>query len=274
MTELGRRLSVAAVGIPLCVAAVWWGGLVFASGLALLAGVAGWEYVRMFRRAGHRPFYVPVVVGAAAFPILVFGAGLQLAWVLAPVYVMAVTAYGLRQLPPEDGPMTAAALTMLGMFYVGGLLSFAVPFRSTLVEGRLAGTVLFFLPVAVTWVTDTAAYFGGKSFGRRPLAPRVSPNKTVAGAVSALVGGAAAGLLYGAWILGRVDAALEPIPALLLGLVVAGAAVLGDLVESAMKRECGVKDASSLLPGHGGLLDRMDSLLWAFPVAYGFLLFT
>lgn len=274
MTELRRRLAVAAVGIPLCVAAVWWGGFVFAGGLALLAGVATWEYVRMFRAAGRRPFYVPATVGAAAFPILVYGAGIQAAWVLTPVYVMAVTAYALRRLPPEEAPVTAAAHTLLGLFYVGGLLSFAVPFRTVLAQGRLEGTALFFLPVAVTWLTDTAAYFGGKTFGRRPLAPRVSPNKTVAGAVSALAAGAGGGLFYGSWILERVDTGLEPVPALILGLLVAGAAVLGDLVESLMKRECGVKDASGLLPGHGGLLDRMDSLLWAFPVAYAFLAFT
>lgn len=274
MTELRRRLAVAAVGIPVSVAVVWWGGLAFAGGLAVLAGVAAWEYVRMFRAAGHRPFYVPATVGAAAFPILVYGTGLQTAWIVTPVLVMAVTAYGLRRLAPEDGPVTAAALTLLGAFYVGGLLSFAVPFRTELAEGRPTGTVLFFLPVAVTWLTDTAAFFGGKGFGRRPLAPRVSPNKTVAGAVAAVVAGAAGSLVYGVWILGRVDTGLTPVSALLLGLLVGGAAVLGDLVESVMKRECGVKDASGLLPGHGGLLDRMDSLLWAFPVTYAFLVLT
>jgi phosphatidate cytidylyltransferase len=121
--------------------------------------------------------------------------------------------------------------------------------------------------VGVTWLADTAAYFGGKALGRRPLAPIVSPNKTIEGGIAALAAGPL-GALAMAWLVIPELAALGAASVAMLGLLVAAAAILGDLVESAIKRECGVKDSSGLLPGHGGLLDRMDSLLWAIPVAY------
>lgn len=277
--ELGQRLAVAGVGVPLCVAVTWLGGLPFVAGIALLAGVSAREYVLLFRRVdGCRPMLVPTMVGAAAFPFLVHGLGTGAAWSLGAVYLMAVAGWALARRPVDDGPLASAALTAFGALYLGGLLGFAVPVRAG-GEGRLAGTLLFFLPVTVTWVADTAAYFGGRQFGRHSLAPRVSPNKTWAGAVSALVAGPAAAALYAAALLPLAGAAYPALPgdalpvgpALLLGLVVAGGAIVGDLVESALKRECGAKDSSNLLPGHGGLLDRLDSLLWAIPVAYLFL---
>ncbi|MGH7541798.1 MAG: phosphatidate cytidylyltransferase, partial [Gemmatimonadota bacterium] len=117
------------------------------------------------------------------------------------------------------------------------------------------------------FVGDTAAYFGGRTFGRHQLAPRVSPNNTVEGAVAALVVAPVAAALYGGYVLpSGWDFAF--VHGAGIGLAVAALAIVGDLVESALKRECGVKDASSLLPGHGGLLDRLDSVLWALPTAY------
>lgn len=276
---MGRRLAVAGVGVPLCVAVTWVGGLAFVSGIALLAGVSAREYVLLFRRIDRsRPMLAPTVLGAAAFPFLVHWGGTGVAWTTGAIYVMAAGAWGLFRRPVAEGPLASAALTAFGALYLGGLLGFAVPVRAA-GDGRLAGTLLFFLPVTVTWVADTAAYFGGRRFGRRSLAATVSPNKTWAGAVSALVAGPVVAGGYALVLLpvagssypGLPGAGLALLPAAFLGLTVAGGAILGDLVESALKRECGAKDSSNLLPGHGGLLDRLDSLLWAIPLAYLFL---
>ena len=166
-----------------------------------------------------------------------------------------------------------AAATSIGALYVGGLLSFGIGLREGLLADPLQGTLLFFLPVAVTWLADTAAYFGGRALGKRPMAPKISPNKTVEGGVSGLLAGPIGVVAYTMLLLPDLADALGVPMLLLLGLIVSSAAILGDLAESALKRECGVKDSSNLLPGHGGVLDRLDSLLWSIPAAYLFLSF-
>lgn len=272
-SDLGRRLGVAAVGIPLCVAVVYLGGLAFALGLALLASGAMWEYARMFRRLGARVFVGLGLTGAAAFPLIAWLTDPITAWGLTSVYLLVVSGYAMVRVTPSERPIAATALTVFGVLYLGGLLAFGVPLRETFTGGRLSGTLLFFLPVVVTWISDTAAYLGGGAWGRHALAPHISPNKTVEGALFALAAGPLTGLVYGSLLLTE-PVRLGPGQGLLLGLLVATAAVLGDLVESVLKRECEVKDSSGLLPGHGGLLDRLDSLLWAFPVAWLFLKLT
>lgn len=270
-SNLAKRIAVAAVGVPLCVGVTWAGGPAFAVGLGLLAAVAVREIASMFRERGDPFLGGPAAALAALFPVavLVEGPG-AIGW-LAAASLITLAGLATLRIPPAGRPFLAAALSFTSVFYAGGLLSLGVPLRETMVGGRIEGTLLFFLPVAVTWLVDTAAYAGGRAFGRRRLAPRISPNKTVEGAVSALVAGPVAALAYGLLLVPHVAAALGPWMLALLGLVLAAAAIVGDLVESTLKRECGVKDSSSLLPGHGGLLDRMDSLLWAIPIAWFFL---
>jgi phosphatidate cytidylyltransferase len=266
--DLKRRLLVAAVGIPASVIVVYAGGLVLACGLGFLAAVGYWEYAMMMRELGHRPFTALGVLAAAALPLAVLALGFGFAWTVAIVVLAGASAVSTFRLPPSDRPISNAAVTFYGVFYLGGLLSFGVPLREWFLPGRVEGTLLFFYPVVVTWVSDTGAYTGGKLLGRRPMSPTISPNKTVEGGLAALLAGPLAALLYGWWVLPAAGGAL---PALLFGLFIAILAIIGDLVESALKRECDKKDSSALLPGHGGFLDRLDSLLWALPGAYLFL---
>lgn len=271
--EVRQRLLVAAGLIPVTAVVVWVGGAVFVAGLVLLAAVAAHEYVELLRGAGRPVLAVPVVVGAGAFPAAVALVGVGGAWPLAAGLLPVTGTWAMRRFRMEEGPITAAALATFGVLYVGGLLAFGVPLREGHLGSRLGGTLVFFLPVLVTWVADTAAFFGGRSLGERPLAPRISPNKTVEGAVASLVAGPLAAVLYRVVLSGPLgELGLSTWEAALLGLGVAVAAVGGDLLESALKRECAAKDASSLLPGHGGLLDRIDSLLWSIPVAHLLLL--
>ena len=267
--EVRQRLLVAAALIPLTVAAVWAGGLVFLAGIVLLSAVGSREYVGLLRGAERPVLPAAVVAVSVAFPILVALAGTAEAWRLAAALVPLTGAWALVRLTMEESPVTATAWSVFGMLYVGGLLSFALPLRASGGE-RVAGTLVFFLPVLVTWVADTAAFFGGRRWGRRALAPTISPNKTVEGALASLAAGPLTALLYRAALLEPLAPAVDPglVGTAAVGLGVAVAAVGGDLLESALKRECGAKDASDLLPGHGGLLDRMDSLLWTIPVAY------
>lgn len=276
-SELRKRLAVAGVGIPVCAAVVWVGGWLFVAGVAVLAAVGAREMAGMLESGGRPAMTWPTTAAAAGLPVAVAALGVGPAWTAAAAVAPAAMLLALVRFAPDEAPATAAALATFAVLYVGGLLSFAVPLRTVHAPGRTAGTLVFFLPVVVTWIVDTAAYFGGKAWGRRPMAPTISPNKTVAGGVSALAAGPAATVACAALLpplAGDPLPGLGVVPAAGLGLLLAGAAVAGDLAESAMKRECGVKDASGLLPGHGGLLDRMDSLLWTIPAAHLFLAWT
>src|SRR5690606_39298228 len=134
-----------------------------------------------------------------------------------------------------------------------------------------AGAALVVFSVGVTWINDTCAYFAGRKWGRRKLIPTVSPGKTVVGAVAGLAGAVAVGGAYAAIVLdGRYGFGLGWAAGAAGGLLVGVVALIGDLAESVIKREAGVKDSGNLFPGHGGVLDRLDALFFAIPVAYWF----
>jgi len=271
-SDLSRRLAVAAVGIPLTVAVTYAGGLLFAVGLSALSAVAVWEVGRMLAARGDRFLYLPGMALAASYPLTALYLDPAGSWAITIIAVVLIAGIATLRIMPADRPFQAGSLTLTAAIYVGGLISFGIPLREQFATSAVEGTLFFFLPVALTWMADTAAYFGGRALGRRRLSPVISPNKTVEGALAALLAGPAGAVLYGHLVLPRLGTSLGVFGLLGLGLVVAAAATIGDLAESALKRECGVKDSSGLLPGHGGLLDRMDSLLWSIPAACAFLL--
>lgn len=277
--NLRKRLAVAGVGVPLCALVTYAGGVVFVAGLAAAAALGYREFAAMMRGTGTRILGLPGAVAAFLFPFVVFAGGLEGGGFYAAGLMLAFPALALATVDLSERPIRAAACTTFGVFYVGGLLALGLPLREgglllpaggDATGGRMTGTLLFFLPVVITWLADTAAYLGGRAVGKRPLAPRVSPNKTVAGAVCALLAGVATAVLYPRFLLPGIWT-LDLASTLAFGLVVTGLAIVGDLSESALKRECGVKDSSGLLPGHGGMLDRLDSILWAVPAAFLFL---
>jgi len=155
--------------------------------------------------------------------------------------------------------------------FVGVLFGYLIDLRiiHDLPKGDETGSDLVFLLFFVVWSSDTAAYYVGSLLGRRPLAPRVSPKKTIEGAVGGVVGALAAAFIASVWFYTRLTAA----DCLFLGLALGTIGILGDLVESMLKRGSGMKDSASLVPGHGGILDRVDSLLYAGPVLYYYYLF-
>jgi len=155
------------------------------------------------------------------------------------------------------------AVLAFGVFYVAWLLGHLILIR------RMAdGSFLIFFLFLVTWANDTAAYYVGTFLGRHRMAPRISPKKTWEGAVGGLVGSVAAALACRAWFLDSLGMA----DATALGLLAGVAAPLGDLCESVLKRSAGVKDSGGIIPGHGGVLDRVDSLIFTAPVLYYYLL--
>jgi phosphatidate cytidylyltransferase len=156
--------------------------------------------------------------------------------------------------------------TLFSACFIGVLFGYLLGLRELgpSSRGGETGSDLVFLLFFVVWGSDTAAYYLGTFLGRRPLAPNVSPKKTVEGAVGGILGALAAAFVARAWFMNQ----LSLVDCLALGIVLGTVGILGDLVESMLKRGAGVKDSASLVPGHGGILDRVDSLLYAAPVLY------
>jgi phosphatidate cytidylyltransferase len=155
-------------------------------------------------------------------------------------------------------PATDWALTLTGSLYLGWLLGHAIRLRAL-----DNGLLWLFLAAAGVWAADVTAYFAGRAFGRHKWWPRHSPNKTWEGYLSGVVASIAVVGVIGAWLLQAPLAS-----SLLLGLIIGSVAPLGDLAESMIKREVGAKDSSHLIPGHGGILDRIDSLLFSIPIVF------
>ena len=206
---------------------------------------------------------VPLVVHAGRLGIFsVSPAGAAVAFLV--IFGATIWARGVA-----GRPLAAMAVTAAGVAYTGGMLSFAYGLRyHPYTVERAAGGVVLLFPLVLTWTTDTGAYFVGRRLGRHKLIPSVSPGKSVEGAVGGLVMAMAAAWVYERYVLApSAHFVLMPGAVLFFGAVVSLAAQVGDLAESLIKREAGVKDASRLIPGHGGVLDRLDSLLFALPAA-------
>ncbi|MDQ3556884.1 MAG: phosphatidate cytidylyltransferase [Gemmatimonadota bacterium] len=277
MSETLTRVAVAAVGIPIAVAAIFFGGWILAALLATIAALAAGEMFRMAERKGPRPLRsfgsaaaAAAVLIAASRPGLGF-ANPAFGWLLV-VLLVGAAALSIWTRGTEGEPLLSVSVTVFGALYTGLLLCTALFLRHLPGNaGAWHGTALLFVPVLLTWTSDTAAYFSGRAFGRRKLIPRVSPGKTVEGAAGALLGTIAVSVAY-TYLLARFPTyRIGMGEAVLLGAGMSIAAQLGDLAESLLKRDAGVKDSGTLLPGHGGALDRFDSLLFTLPLAYAFL---
>ncbi|HET8656719.1 MAG TPA: phosphatidate cytidylyltransferase [Longimicrobiaceae bacterium] len=275
--ETGTRVLVAAVGIPIVVGLIFLGGWPLAALLAAVAVFAAREFYAMAEKKGARPLRLVgcvVAVGFVALAALAPGAGPERVGfgALLTLAVLAISALAIWVRGVEGEPLLSISTTVMGAVYTGALLSFALFLRHLPgTAGPRHGTALVFAPILLTWTSDTFAYFVGRAWGTRKLIPRVSPGKTVQGAAGAVVGSMLVALAY-AQLLDRFPTyRLSALEALLFGLVISVTAQLGDLVESLLKRDAGVKDSGTLLPGHGGALDRFDSLLFTLPLAYLFL---
>jgi phosphatidate cytidylyltransferase len=255
--NLKRRIVSACVLAPAAIASAYIGGWPFAVVCAIAAGCILWEWTALVVRSADHRILVPGWAALAAALIL---AGLSQPGAAAGMIVIgAVLAGGAvaawpRKYPAPNPPLWAAG----GVIYAGVALISPVVLRD---DARLGFWAVLFLLLTV-WTTDIFAYFTGKALGGPLLWPQLSPNKTWSGAVGGLAGGVAAGTLV-AYASGMGRPAVVWIIALMLSISAQG----GDLLESAVKRRFGAKDAGTLIPGHGGVMDRLDGLLVAALIA-------
>lgn len=271
--QLARRIGVAAIGIPATIGLIYLGGWTLVAALAVLGALGAFELYRLAARQGIRALVVPGCLGAALFPIgawlaLPAGYGVPPRWValLIAFWLIGVMATAVATRGPSDGPTAGLGVTVLGAVYAGGLPAFLLLLRHpSLPVGAAAGTALAGLPLVLTWICDTLAMAGGTLIGGPKLAPVLSPAKTWAGAATASVGALLAAPAYGRWVLDPLGVPLSVTVLVASGAAVATLGQLGDVAESLFKREAGVKDSGALFPGHGGVLDRLDSLYWVIP---------
>jgi phosphatidate cytidylyltransferase len=264
-----KRILTAIVLIPLVLLVVFlgprWLITLFTAGLAALAA---WEYVGMTQLGGAKPPRVAVVAAIAALFAVNFEYPDLTLYVFGLLCLFLLVYCAFRS--PVERVMLDAAVSIFCLVYVGFSLLALPALRE---EANGASLVAFLL--CVVWAGDIVALYVGRTLGRHKLAPRLSPNKTWEGAVGSLAGSllAAGGLLALAdwltqWNSARLSYPEETWYWLVLAVVVNVAAQVGDLAESALKRSVGAKDSGTLLPGHGGVLDRIDALLLAAPVLW------
>jgi len=268
------RIAFAVPAIAATLLLLRLGGWPLAAVLAVLGVLGTREVYDLARAQGIEPLEWVGFIGAALCPLATYWVKGYAEWepvvYVGAVWLLVVLVVAAAR-GPDRRPLMAVAVTVFGGLYASALLSFVVAIRhGPHSDAHPRGSVaLVVLPLVVTWVCDTCAMAAGTLVGGPKLAPVLSPRKTWAGAVGGVVGGLVAALAYGPLVLDRVALRLDVWQLVMVGLVVALAAQVGDVAESLFKREAGVKDSSALIPGHGGVLDRLDSLYFVLPLTAG-----
>lgn len=262
-----NRVLVTVILLPIGIAAILLGGWFYALMVAFFLGMAGWEYANLFRAGGLQPARI-LVVGGVLILALSRQQGDSLensSWWLGWLTLLAMSYHLLRYESGRDQSASDLGITLMGLLYLGWIGGYMISLRA-LPDGEW--WVLLVLPSV--WVADSVAYLVGNRFGRHQLTRRLSPKKTWEGYMGGIVGGVLSGILF-CWLWVRFGAPSQMFTlerGALVGLVMGIFPTLGDLGESMIKRQVGVKDSGNLLPGHGGFFDRIDSWLWAAILGY------
>jgi phosphatidate cytidylyltransferase len=254
--ETVKRVLVALPWIVFAIAITVAGGIVFAVALVAIGGVCLREYIAMTEES--RPIAIPAYIAVAALIVAAhFGTAFNVLMILAASFPL-LFAFGAGD-RHRDGVTTSMGVTLLGVFWIGIPLAHAVLLRDLPDHGA----ALLVDVLVGTFVADTAAYATGRMFGSHKVAPSISPNKTIEG----LIGGFLIGTM-GFWFAGLYQDWLSGADALIIGAAVAAAAPVGDLFESMLKRDLGKKDTGTIFGPHGGILDRLDAVLFTVVVGY------
>ena len=285
MTNLGQRVAVGVVAIPLILLLCMIGGVYFFAFVALASAVALREFYALAEAKGAKPLVVLGIVSGFAVNLTFFLTVSARPPLLVIVLLLTVLLVSLRELFHNDGSSVLnVSTTMFGVLYVSLLLGTLIGIRQLfepgahlaqhLAAGQSAGanlhawggyTVISVL--VVIWICDSAAFHIGSALGKHKLFPRVSPQKSWEGAIAGLVFAVLAALAARQFLLPYLPLA----GAIFIGVIVGTIGQLGDLTESLFKRDAGVKDSSTLIPGHGGAFDRFDSVLTVAPCVYLYL---
>lgn len=265
---LQKRVTTGLIGFFLVLILVYLGNLWLAAGLLIAIFLGLREFGRLIRCFLPEIDTWPLYAGS----LLILGGGIAVVEIggnyLSPALIVSfflVLLVNIKYGPQEY--FSRVALLGFGLVYIPFTMVHILLLRGGINISGYDPLFLVWLPLIVTWITDISAFFVGTNFGKRRLAPTISPKKSVEGAIGGVIFGVLVALGMGwffAWPL---------VPVLILGIVLTIVGQAGDLVESCLKRNAGIKDSGNSLPGHGGFLDRMDSLIFTIPVAYYFLVY-
>lgn len=269
MESLSSRIMTSVVGFLFACLLIWIGNWALLPALLIISMMALREYIRMLdqndidvRRAALMIYGASIII--ASLPVWPSVPWVGGSWREALLTMAIGSIVVLEVIRPGERPLERIVYSIFGLLYLPWLLGFFIMLRSS--PDHEQGWLFFALPLLATFAADTGAFFVGYYFGKHKLAPEVSPNKTVEGATG--------GLVFSFLIILLVTQFAQiwtPLDALLYAALVASASQLGDLAESLIKRSLKIKDSGSSLPGHGGVLDRIDGLLFAVPATYLFL---
>ena len=251
-----KRTISALIGAPLFLGLIYLGGQYTAFLVAALTLLALREFLQIGEHMGMHAWYKLTTLIAVVWLICLLIGGEK--WLLPVIILWLLIGLGRLALTYPKTLLSEMSFNLLSVFYAVILLS-----HLYLLRQLPRGLELTFLTIILVWATDTGAYLIGRQFGRHPLAPQVSPKKTVEGSLGGLLVSITVAIVF--W---RLAGGAAWITYAVLGVVIGISAQVGDLFESALKRSAGVKDSGKLIPGHGGILDRFDSLIVALPLVY------
>jgi len=274
LKELAKRSLVALIGIPIILLAIYFGEIYFTISLMFLSSLTLSEYYTIIENKGAKPNnYWGILFNNIFFLLVYLGFHNDNfnQWLLASVIIFIIGSLSLQLLFAKNNAIINIATTIDGIeyisiFFISLLLirefEYFFPLKYTFNAMQLVYSFIISI-----WICDTAAYFVGSKYGKHKLLPNVSPKKSWEGAIAGFLGATASMIL-----INYLFSNLSIINSLLLGVIVGIAGQIGDLAESQLKRDAGVKDSSAMLPGHGGFLDRFDSILFVSPLILVFLL--
>lgn len=267
MSELAKRVLVAVIALPLFLVVIYLGDIYFAITICAIASVALWEFYRLAEKKGYAVskelgLVLGVLIIAVAYATHISSLP-TMKIVIVICFLLILFSFLVSLFSKNKNMLANMGMMLTGVIYV------SVPF-AMLVFMRLSnesGLVLIYTIFIAIWSCDTMAYFIGRKFGKRPLMKSVSPNKTIAGAIGGLFGAVAGAVVFVTIVSWSFNSMTTSILAntIVVGLICGIFGQLGDLIESKLKRDANVKDSSHLIPGHGGMLDRFDSVIFAVP---------
>lgn len=261
-----QRGLVIVLLLPIGLVVVWQDGGWYAALIMLILSLAAWEYASLFRLSGYQPARALIVASAALLSLGRYLNGFESGpWMLSLLLLLSMVYHLMTYERGRDQAATDFSITVGGILYLGWIGAYFVSLRQ-LPNGK----EWLLLVLSAVWAADTGAYLIGSRFGRRALSPRLSPKKTwegyLAGIFTGVLGAALVGHLWSQQM--GAGSAISTQSGALMGLVMGVLPTLGDLGASMVKRQAGAKDSGKLLPGHGGMFDRIDSWLWAAVIGY------
>ena len=263
---LGQRVIVTVIILPLAILMIYFGGFFYQGLIILFLAAAAWEYMRLLNRMNLHPAKLLVMAGVIALGVSRALFGFSYSSAILTIMLLSLAAWHIMQYEQKETSPAADFGASISVFmYIGFLGSYLLSLRAL-----PNGMWWTFLVLPTVWFSDSGAYIIGTLIGKHKIAPKTSPNKTWEGYFGGVITGVLASLglvlLYNRTF--EAGLTVTPVEGALLGLAISLLITLGDLTESMIKRQSGEKDSGKLMPGHGGVFDRLDSLFWAAPIGY------